>query len=387
MGIFRRGVISGARVMLLAVVVTGCAEIRLDRMFAVSGDDWTMLGGSVGRLNKSAAHLQVPLKKMWNYDPGAGVSAQLLVRDSVLLVSTLKGEVHAVNVLDGKKLGVLSLGAPVAGTPVLVGGTIIVPLSRENESLIAVNLQSGERLWTRDAGPVESAPLVLDSRVYVTTLNGAALCFNDSDGAELWSFRTRPGKDRRAIRSSPATDGSALFFGCDDGFVYAVDLRTGALRWKRDAGGSVFASPLVADSMVIVGTLRGELLALRTDSGTVRWRFDTGAKIYNASAADGARVFVGTSDGSCMALDAATGSRLWTFRASNGIGCTPLVLDSLVLVGSLDKTLSVLNRTDGREVWQWKAEGRIRVTPAVWHEQVFLFSDDRALTAFRMGGD
>src|SRR5262249_38895615 len=61
-----------------------------------------------------------------------------------------------------------------------------------------------------------------------------------------------------------ALAGGQVFFGSDDGNVYALDAKTGKERWRFHAGGSVISSPTVVADAVYFGTDDGNLYALAT---------------------------------------------------------------------------------------------------------------------------
>ena len=63
---------------------------------------------------------------------------------------------------------------------------------------------------------------------------------------------TLPTGDR--IVSSPVFSDGTIFFGSDDGNVYAVDAASGALNWKFRTGDVVHASPAYADGVVYFGS-------------------------------------------------------------------------------------------------------------------------------------
>jgi eukaryotic-like serine/threonine-protein kinase len=42
--------------------------------------------------------------------------------------------------------------------------------------------------------------------------------------------------------------------GSDDGYVYALNAATGAVRWREQTGGEVDSSPAVSGGMVYIGT-------------------------------------------------------------------------------------------------------------------------------------
>ena len=66
------------------------------------------------------------------------------------------------------------------------------------------------------------------------------------DLAPRWRIRVGGG-----ATSTPVVVDSVVYFGAWDGFFYAVDSATGALRWKRALGRQfVRSTPLVADGRV-----------------------------------------------------------------------------------------------------------------------------------------
>ena len=65
------------------------------------------------------------------------------------------------------------------------------------------------------------------------------------DPSVLWRFATDG-----PVLSSPAVIDGRAYFGSDDGFLYAVDINTGAEAWRFRTGGAVRSSPAVADVVV-----------------------------------------------------------------------------------------------------------------------------------------
>ena len=93
-----------------------------------------------------------------------------------------------------------------------------------------------------------------------------------------WRFHTK-GK----ILSSAAVVNGIVYFGSNDGNVYAVSARNGRLVWKHATRGTVNSSPAVVDGRVFVSSLDGYVYALNAADGTQRWRFRTqGERRYTA---------------------------------------------------------------------------------------------------------
>lgn len=94
-----------------------------------------------------------------------------------------------------------------------------------------------------------------------------------------WHFRfDRP----RGVEATPIMVGDTLYVSGPWGLVYALDARTGELRWQHDpqvepGKGAVSCCDVVnrgvavADGKVFVGTLDGRLQALDATSGALLW--------------------------------------------------------------------------------------------------------------------
>ena len=85
-----------------------------------------------------------------------------------------------------------------------------------------------------------------------------------------WKFQTG---DR--IISSPVWQDKTVYFGGDDGNIYAVDSDTGRQVWKRTTGGPAPCTPAVANGVVYAGSYDGKFYALDARRGATKWKFAT----------------------------------------------------------------------------------------------------------------
>ncbi|HTS23712.1 MAG TPA: PQQ-binding-like beta-propeller repeat protein [Casimicrobiaceae bacterium] len=187
-----------------------------------------------------------------------------------------------------------------------------------------------------------------------------------------WRF---PTGDR--IVSSPVYANGVIYFGGDDGNVYAVDATDGRQLWKRATGGPVPATPAVAGGTLYVGSYDGKLYALDARSGVPRWKFATqGERRFEArgihglqpktqTIADpfdvflsspvvaGGAVFFGSGDGNVYALDAASGALRWKFRTGDVVHASPAYADGVVFFGSWDSYFYAVDAATGVEKWRF----------------------------------
>ncbi|MFQ5923509.1 MAG: PQQ-binding-like beta-propeller repeat protein, partial [Anaerolineales bacterium] len=71
----------------------------------------------------------------------------------------------------------------------------------------------------------------------------------------------------------------AVYFGSDDGFLYALRLRDGRLQWKSRLGSILESKPAAAGDLVVVGSEGGAIFALDRANGQVLWQYQTGGPI------------------------------------------------------------------------------------------------------------
>ncbi|MEP7382851.1 MAG: PQQ-dependent dehydrogenase, methanol/ethanol family [Gemmatimonadota bacterium] len=159
----------------------------------------------------------------------------------------------------------------------------------------ASNVSGLKASWTFSTGVLrghEGQPLVIDNTMYVITPypNVAYAIDLTQPGFPLkWKFR--PENDERAtgkaccdvVNRGAAFSNGTLVYNLLDGHTVAVDAATGAQRWRTKVvdvatGETITMAPIVVKDLVIVGSsggemgVRGFLAALDLATGAERWR-------------------------------------------------------------------------------------------------------------------
>jgi outer membrane protein assembly factor BamB len=101
-----------------------------------------------------------------------------------------------------------------------------------------------------------SIALAGDSAYFGANDNMVSLDLNKR--AIQWTFQTGGN-----VLSSPAVAGSAIYFGGEDGYVYALDRTSGTKLWDVTLGGATQSSPAIADGMLYIGCDDGKLYAFK----------------------------------------------------------------------------------------------------------------------------
>lgn len=366
--------------VLCSVVLPACSSIHSEKIFQTEPDDWQMYGGGIGRTNSALKTISPPLTKLWEYNTGAGVSAYSgAIADSTFFVGTLIGEVHLIDIVTGKGIGSTDFGASIIGAPAVDKEIIYIPLSNSEIGLVAHNVRLAKNEWQVTLGSIESSPLLIGDKLLVTTLRGKLICLNKITGEQLWMFAVPPGNRMNMIHSSPATDGSLVFFGSDDGTLYAVDINDGKLRWKASMEGALMSSPSVSGGKVYIGSTGEWYRAFNAADGKIAWEKSLGANIAASQAVDDRHVYIGTTGRVFYCLNKDDGSVVWKYTANSLFNAAPFVAGEIVYIGCADKTLYAFRANTGELLWQLKTDGRIKTMPVAWKQFLIVMSEDDAV--------
>jgi outer membrane protein assembly factor BamB len=164
---------------------------------------------------------------------------------------------------------------------------------------------------------------------------------------EAWSFQSGG-----PIDSSPVVVNGVVYFGSEDGDVYAVKASTGALKWSSSTGSAVKTSPAVAGGTVFTGTTNPTTYALYAGTGTVRWAapsaLDATAPIVSKGVA-----YFGYGAGYTAAFQT-TGGLRWA-QPMNPVHDAPMLADGSLFVHTADSggggSLLALNPADASTRW------------------------------------
>ncbi len=173
--------------------------------------------------------------------------------------------------------------------------------------------------------------------------------------------------------ASPVIAGDTVYFACGER-VYALDIESGAMKWKfpqdQPLGTRIRTTPAISDDMLYFGAEDGKLYALNTATGKGTWLFDTRTSVGSTPTIADGIVYFGASDGRVYAIDTRTGAEVpsWKggFQAQDEIASAPVVANGLVYVLSLDQVLHAIGAATGKERFSARLGGTVlRQRPAV----------------------
>jgi outer membrane protein assembly factor BamB len=247
-------------------------------------------------------------------------------------------------------------------------------------------------------GSFASTAVVVGRTVYAQDLSSTVNAIDARTGRLRWAFRVHAPNDGP---NGVAVAGARLF-GATDTSVFALDRRTGRELWARRLVNRfeqfVDIAPLAARGLVFTSTIgfapggRGALYALDQRTGRIRWRFETirdpwrfpsaggGGAWYAPSLAPDGRLYVGISNpgpwggspvrpnggmypgpvpytDAVVALTARNGSLLWSDQVTKhdvrdyDFEASPIVVGRAVFGAGKAGRVVAWDRVSGRRLW------------------------------------
>ena len=273
-----------------------------------------------------------------------------------------------------------------------------------------------------EIGTFTARPRHVRRALYVTT-HLSTYAIDATSCRKIWTNVHAPqGREMNKTNKGVAIAGGRVIRGAQDGFLFALDAKTGSVLWERrvaDAsrGEGIGAAPIVWNDIVYVGKaggdlgVRGAMMAFHVEDGSLAWSFDLipgadqpggdtwpndaarehgGGSVwvsfaldraagtlfvpvgnpgpdFNASVRAGLNLFTDST----VALDARNGTLRWAYQlvqndAHDWDATAAMVFDSggrkLVATAGKEGVLHVVHRDDGRLVF------KLPVTTIVNHD-------------------
>jgi len=231
--------------------------------------------------NHFVALAQSDGRTLWDHQ-GISESAGILTSTSVavagdtVIVPYTSGELYALRIDNGtpewndmltKSGNVTALSEldDIAGRPV-IDRDMVFAISHSGV-MAAININTGDRAWTRDVGGIQT-PWAAGDYVYVLTTDGQVLCLQRKDGKVRWlhqmpRWEDPKDKDTAIIWSGPLLVSDRLILVSSNGKAVSLSPYTGDLLGRVDIPDGTYIPPVVANGTLYLLTNSAQLVAMR----------------------------------------------------------------------------------------------------------------------------
>ena len=250
-------------------------------------------------------------------------------------------------------------GTDQFSSPVIAGQTMYIGLADEENrgraGVYALDTATGQRRWFYPTtSSIKHSVSVSHGTVYTATAEGDVLAIDANSGKLQWSYSLGSPMDCWAF-ASPLVDGEVVYAGTPKRFV-ALDASTGNPLWSdSDLAGVWLAyrsSPVAGNGLIYVGlTAQDGLFALDSRTGKVRWRQKNPFSLHSTPTLDGETLY--SVSGGVAATWAKTGLQKWKTVIGGDVASSPTLAGDKLLVGMADGRLLAFDAANGKQLWQY----------------------------------
>lgn len=251
-------------------------DVRYVRMNIGLDGDRIFASDISGRVN---AFNRFNGKRQWRIDLDQDLSAGVGVGFGIALVGSYSGEVIALNADSGAELWRTQLSSEILSAPQTNGRYVIV--QTQDSKIYGLDAANGEQLWHYENAMPKltlrgtATPVITDSAVYAGFANGKLMAFNPGNGLLLWEKRIAASKGRTDLEKVVDIDGtpqlvdSILYVASLNGRVAAVSRADGRPLWAKEASSH---QPLaVSGAFMFLSSSNDEVIAYQASSGLELW--------------------------------------------------------------------------------------------------------------------
>jgi len=224
---------------------------------------------------------QLDGRRLWDHQgiaESAGIleSTSAAVAGEYVLAPYSSGEIYALRVQNGRPAWndllthsglatALSELDDIAGRPV-VDRDVVYAISHSG-IMVAININTGDRLWSRDIGGIQT-PWSAGDYVYVLTTDQQLICLTRKEGKVKWMHQLQRWEDPEnrsgvIVWAGPVLVSDRLVLVSSNGVAAAISPYTGELLGKMEIPDGTFIAPVVANGTLYLYTSNAELVALR----------------------------------------------------------------------------------------------------------------------------
>lgn len=222
-------------------------------------------------------------------------------------------------------------------------------------------------------------PIIAYDKVYSASRMGDVIALDKESGDELWHVDLSDINNERSfwdnrvsalVAGGPVAGLNKVFFGTENGDVFALDAETGELAWHAKLKGEIITSPSIDSGILVVNSASGLLKAFNASNGEELWEVDqdvpalTLRGISTPTIASGG-VIIGSGKGDVNVYILDTGQSGWETEIGAATGSTelqrvvdvdsaPVVFGDKIYAISARGNLAAIELKSGRILWKRK---------------------------------
>ena len=222
---------------------------------------------------------------------------------STIYSVTSRGRVIAIDADTGEHLWHSSIGNPRSQTAGIGASKNHVAVVN-GSTVYCLSADEGRLLWRRDCKRSPSAPpSVGDSNIYVPLIDGRL---------EVFSIERKGRLSRSYLSFGPANNkpllsDSTISWSTRDGYYAVTPYHANSVQFRLNADSNIVGGGAAANGVVYVNTVNGFVYAMNEKSGSIEWEYSTGERLTQTPVVRNGSVYVITDESRMYRIDASRG--------------------------------------------------------------------------------
>ena len=236
---------------------------------------------------------------IWTATEAIDSPSDITVVGSRLYVGTGDGMLVAIDTSTGAEAWRMAVSPGSVAVHAHAASAEVVAVTTDDHFVAALDPDTGAIRWRQEVGPdAVGTPVIADGTVYVggagDVATGSLVAYDLANGTERWRLHE--------LLSSPVVVDGIGYTGSAAGTATALDLATGAVRWRASFNGNVRAPAVVGDIVYLSVDGERRIVALDRATGGELWGLDLDGPNDCCIAATRGLAFVGTAAGTVYAI-------------------------------------------------------------------------------------
>jgi len=240
---------------------------------------------------------------IWKYETNLSVVSSPVVTDELVIIPSMDSYLYAISTADGKRQWRVQLYdtkyTGVYSSPALLDDAVFY--AGKNGILYSASIKSGGRNWQfATSSAIYASPVIKDGRLYIVSYDRVFYALDLTTQTVLW--RKRPGKDMIGYAST-VVEGESVYQAFKNGVVKVYKKSNGKESATFTFPAGIKSTPVVgSNGIMILGGENGVVYAVNSKTGAVLWEYKTGGPIHSSPAVVDNMVYIGSEDGTIYAF-------------------------------------------------------------------------------------
>ena len=408
--------LQGTRVSVLQLdqkiqVDPAAASTPVTAPAASANGDWSQAGGSPSHAMGNLA-LPDSLTDAWKSSIGDGSSsgvkllAQPIVAQNTIFTLDASAQVTATDPIDGDRKWRVTISPEDAREETLGGGLGYgddrLYASAGFPEVMALDIATGNILWRHKTNaPTRGAPLFVNGRVFVLTIENQLLALDAKTGKEQWTHSGVPENEAFLSDAGTAADNTVVVAPYSSGEVFALRVETGRVAWSDNLSAVRRASalwsltdfnglPIIDNGKVFAVSVSGRIVAIDERTGTRVWQHEIGSSATPWIA--GNFLYMVSPDNQLICMSTDTGAIHWVTQLDRYedpdkrrypiFWTGAIVAGGRLILANSASQLAEFSLATGSLIKKTELPGPVFVSPVIANNTLYILTDDGDLIAY-----